>query len=188
MCLIISFPQRSQLQGALQEVSVEREEKLHALKQCQHLKESCSQAIERQHAAEERLATVIDESKQAKVHADTLIQCYKVLSIAIFTLCSLQLLLFLSISFLMNHLQQQLEDLKTTHQKRIATLTEQLENLQTTITVSPAGLIESGQASSVQSNPSPVADWAAQITNSDSDLAMRSLQREEGEVCFTSDG
>lgn len=68
----------SQLQAALQDVGIEREEKASALKQAQASKELYSQAIERQHAAEERLSVILEESKQAKLHSDTLIQCYKV--------------------------------------------------------------------------------------------------------------
>lgn len=147
-----------QLEAALQEVSVEREEKLHAIKQAQALRETSAQAIERQHAAEERLTMIIEESKQAKLHADTLVQCYK----------------------------QQLEDLKTAHQKRVASLTEQLENLQESITHASVTNADYDKASSVTSNASPVVDWAAQIPSvspPDPDVALRlsSLQREEGE-------
>ncbi|XP_034234811.1 GRIP and coiled-coil domain-containing protein 2 [Thrips palmi] len=148
----------SQLQAALQDVGVEREEKICAIKQAQASKELYTQAIERQHAAEERLAVVLEESKQAKLHSDMLLQCYK----------------------------QQLDDLKITHQKKIASLTEQIENLQASITNPVLQRVESDQASSVQSGPSPVAEWAVNLSNtaiSDPDLALRlsSLQREEGE-------
>lgn len=62
-----------------------------------------------------------------------------------------------------------------------------MENLQATITSPVLPPVESDQASSVQSGPSPVAEWAVNLSNaaiSDPDLAMRlsSLQREEGEV------
>lgn len=150
----------SQLQAALQDVDVEREEKTCAVKQAQASKEMYAQAIERQHSAEERLSVVLEESKQAKLHSDMLIQCYK----------------------------QQLEDLKTTHQKKIASLTEQIENLQASITNPVSPSVESDQLSSVPvcQSSSPVAEWAVHSSNtaiSDPDLAMRlsSLQREEGE-------
>ncbi|KAJ1520627.1 hypothetical protein ONE63_003736 [Megalurothrips usitatus] len=147
----------SQLQASVQEVNLEREEKLRAMKQVQISKESCSQAMERQHAAEERLLNVVEESKQAKLQSDMLVQCYK----------------------------QQLEDLKATQQKKIVALTEQLETLQASIT-NPVPTGENDRSSSIVSGPSPVTDWAAQLpnaTHSDPDLAMRlsSLHREEGE-------
>lgn len=87
------------------------------------------------------------------------------------------------------HQQQQLDDLKTTHQKKIASLTEQMENLQASITNPVVLPVENDQSSSALSNPSPVAEWAVNLSHtaiSDPDLAMRlsSLQREEGEVCL----
>ena len=69
---------RSQLQAALQELNVEREEKSRAMKAAQSLKDACAQAIERQHAAEERLSATLEETKQSKIHSDMLVQCYKV--------------------------------------------------------------------------------------------------------------
>ncbi|XP_026278233.1 GRIP and coiled-coil domain-containing protein 2 [Frankliniella occidentalis] len=148
----------SQLQAAQQEVNVEREDKIRATTQAQSFKESCAQAVERQNAAEERLSVAVEEAKQAKLHSDMLVQCYK----------------------------QQLEDLKTTHQKKIASLTEQIENLQMSIKTYSTAPAESDRAPSVQSAHSPIAEWTAQLpstVHSDSDLAMRlsSLHREEGE-------
>ncbi|KAK3915376.1 GRIP and coiled-coil domain-containing protein 2 [Frankliniella fusca] len=147
----------SQLQAMQQEVNVEREEKMRAVKQAQSSKESCVQAVERLHVAEERLSVAAEEAKQAKLHSDMLIQCYK----------------------------QQIEDLKTTHQKKVASLTEQIENLQMSIK-STSTAPENERAPSAQSAASPVSEWTTQIpnvVNADSDLAIRlsSLHREEGE-------
>lgn len=80
--------------------------------------------------------------------------------------------------------------MKTTYQKKIASLTEQLENLQASVNNNPSSsaVIESVQPSHVMSGNSPVSEWAVQLPNSartDSELSIRlsSLQREEGEVC-----